>query len=241
MSSRCPTPTSWSPARPNHSRSRSSCAATSPVSPTRRCGVSTTTGARTIYGHHFPDGLAKNTPLPEPIVTPTTKAEHGGHDEPITCDEVVTRGLLDAELWAPVMAAALEVFHRGPRVGREAGLILADTKYEFGLATDDSLMLIDEMHTPDSSRWWVADTLRRPARRRRGTGEPRQGGRPAGLRRDRLPRRRSGADAARRRVVRDLGALHRRLRAPHRRCRSSPARIRSPSASSPTWTEAGIL
>ena len=115
-------------------------------------------GARTIYGHHFPDGLAKNTPLPEPIVTPTTKAEHGGHDEPITCDEVVTRGLLDAELWTRVAAAALEVFHRGTTVGREAGLILADTKYEFGLATDGSLMLIDEMHTPDSSRWWVADT-----------------------------------------------------------------------------------
>jgi phosphoribosylaminoimidazole-succinocarboxamide synthase len=115
-------------------------------------------GARTIYGHPFPDGLAKNTVLPEPIVTPTTKAERGGHDEPITCDEVVTRGLLDAELWGRVMAAGLAVFHRGTAVGRDAGLILADTKYEFGLTTDGSLMLIDEVHTPDSSRWWVAAT-----------------------------------------------------------------------------------
>jgi phosphoribosylaminoimidazole-succinocarboxamide synthase len=115
-------------------------------------------GARTIYGHQFPDGLAKNTALPEPIVTPTTKAERGGHDVPITCDEVVTRGLLDGDLWGRVMAAALEVFHRGSTVGREAGLILADTKYEFGLTADGSLLLIDEVHTPDSSRWWVAAT-----------------------------------------------------------------------------------
>ena len=115
-------------------------------------------GARTIYGHRFPDGLAKNTALAEAIVTPTTKAERGGHDEPITCDDVVTRGLLDAELWERVMTAALEVFHRGSVLGREAGLILADTKYEFGLASDDSLLLIDEVHTPDSSRWWVATT-----------------------------------------------------------------------------------
>ncbi|MGH9135156.1 MAG: phosphoribosylaminoimidazolesuccinocarboxamide synthase [Ilumatobacteraceae bacterium] len=113
-------------------------------------------GARTIYGHRFPDDLAKNTPLPRAIVTPTTKAEHGGHDEPVTCAEVVTRRLLGADLWDQVMAVALEVFHRGSAVGREAGLILADTKYEFGLAADGSLLLIDELHTPDSSRWWVA-------------------------------------------------------------------------------------
>jgi phosphoribosylaminoimidazole-succinocarboxamide synthase len=115
-------------------------------------------GARTIYGHRLPDGLTKNSALVEPIVTPTTKAEHGGHDEPVTCDGVVTLGLLDAELWEQVIAAALEVFHRGTVLGREAGLILADTKYEFGIAADDSLLLIDELHTPDSSRWWVAET-----------------------------------------------------------------------------------
>jgi phosphoribosylaminoimidazole-succinocarboxamide synthase len=113
-------------------------------------------GARTIDGYDFPDGLRKNTALPHPIVTPTTKAAAGGHDEPITCAEVVTRGLLDADLWEQVMAAALDVFRRGVTLGSSAGLILADTKYEFGLAADGELLLIDEVHTPDSSRWWIA-------------------------------------------------------------------------------------
>jgi phosphoribosylaminoimidazole-succinocarboxamide synthase len=115
-------------------------------------------GARHMYGYRFPDGLAKNTPLPNHIVTPTTKAADGGHDEPLSCDEVVERGLLPAELWERVMAAALAIFARGVEVGLRAGLILADTKYEFGLTGDDQLILIDEIHTPDSSRWWVADT-----------------------------------------------------------------------------------
>ena len=115
-------------------------------------------GARTIYGYDFPEGLRKNTALPHPIVTPTTKAAGGGHDEPITCADVVERGLLDGELWARVMSAALEVFHRGVEAGRAAGLILADTKYEFGVTHDGDLLLIDEVHTPDSSRWWVAAT-----------------------------------------------------------------------------------
>jgi phosphoribosylaminoimidazole-succinocarboxamide synthase len=115
-------------------------------------------GARTIYGHVFPDGLLKNTKLPGPIVTPTTKAAAGAHDVPITCDEVVTHGLVDPELWVRVQAAALAVFDRGQRLAAKAGLILADTKYEFGLSADGRLLLIDEMHTPDSSRFWVADT-----------------------------------------------------------------------------------
>jgi phosphoribosylaminoimidazole-succinocarboxamide synthase len=115
-------------------------------------------GARTIYGHEFPDGLLKNTKLPEPIVTPTTKAAAGEHDVPITCDEVVTQGLVDPELWFKVQAAALAVFARGQRIAEKAGLILADTKYEFGLAADGRLLLIDEMHTPDSSRFWLAET-----------------------------------------------------------------------------------
>ena len=113
-------------------------------------------GARTIYGHRFAEGLAKNTALPAPIVTPTTKAAHGGHDEPLAVDAVVTRGLVDAELWGRVVAAALDLFHLGTSAGRDAGLILADTKYEFGVDGDGALMLIDEVHTPDSSRWWVA-------------------------------------------------------------------------------------
>lgn len=115
-------------------------------------------GARSMYGYDFPDGLHKNTPLPRHIVTPTTKATAGGHDVPITCAEVVERGLVDADLWERVMAAALAVFRRGVEIGRQAGLILADTKYEFGLTDDGDLLLIDEVHTPDSSRWWVADS-----------------------------------------------------------------------------------
>ena len=115
-------------------------------------------GARRLYGYELPDGLRKNTPLPRPIVTPTTKAVGGGHDEPLTCDDVVARGLLPAELWERVMAAALAVFDRGSALGARAGLILADTKYEFGLTADDELILIDEVHTPDSSRWWVAES-----------------------------------------------------------------------------------
>jgi phosphoribosylaminoimidazole-succinocarboxamide synthase len=116
------------------------------------------TGAREIYGYRFGDGLTKNSALPSHIVTPTTKAEHGGHDEPLSCKEVVERGLLPAELWERVMAAALAIFARGVDVGRSAGLILADTKYEFGLTRDDELILIDEVHTPDSSRWWIAES-----------------------------------------------------------------------------------
>lgn len=116
-------------------------------------------GARSMYGYEFADGITKNSALATPIVTPTTKAPHGGHDEPLSCAEVVERGLLDAELWDRVMDAALRIFDRGVTVGAAAGLILADTKYEFGLTHDERLILIDEVHTPDSSRWWVADSF----------------------------------------------------------------------------------
>lgn len=115
-------------------------------------------GERTIYGHTLPDGLVKNDPLPNAIVTPTTKGELGSHDVPITCDQVVDDGHVDAALWERVQAAALDVFQRGVEVGRAAGLILADTKYEFGIADDGTLLLIDEVHTPDSSRWWVGES-----------------------------------------------------------------------------------
>ncbi len=115
-------------------------------------------GDRAIYGHVLPDGLAKNDPLPHPIVTPTTKGELGSHDVPITCAQVVDDGHVDGELWERVQAAALAVFERGVTIGRDAGLILADTKYEFGVADDGTLLLIDELHTPDSSRWWVSES-----------------------------------------------------------------------------------
>ncbi len=117
-------------------------------------------GARTIYGHHVPDGLRKNTPLPEAIVTPTTKPPAGSavHDEPLTWAEVVERRLVDVTRWEHVSAVALELFRRGQAVAAEAGLILVDTKYEFGVTADDELLLIDEVHTPDSSRYWIAAT-----------------------------------------------------------------------------------
>lgn len=113
-------------------------------------------GEREIYGYTFPDGLQKNQALPEPIITPTTKGGPAGHDERLTCAEVVERGLLDRATWDQVQAAALEIFRRGQAVAAQAGLILVDTKYEFGRLPDGRVVLIDEVHTPDSSRFWVA-------------------------------------------------------------------------------------
>lgn len=119
-------------------------------------------GARVIYGHRLPDGLHKNTELPTPLVTPTTKAHDGGHDEPVTCAEVAERGLVAPRLWGEVIEAALRLFAEGRRVAAAAGLVLADTKYEFGVAVDTGeLIVIDEMHTPDSSRYWVAESYER--------------------------------------------------------------------------------
>jgi len=115
-------------------------------------------GHRTIYGIDFPDGLRKNDALPAPIITPTTKARDGGHDERITSAEVVEQGLVAAPVWEQVCAAAIALFQRGQQLARRGGLILVDTKYEFGLAPDGALMLIDEIHTPDSSRFWIAAT-----------------------------------------------------------------------------------
>jgi phosphoribosylaminoimidazole-succinocarboxamide synthase len=114
-------------------------------------------GERHIYGYDFPEGMRKNQKLPDPIITPTTKGREGEHDERITCSEAVDRGLVDAELWSQVEAAALALFRRGQEIARQGGLILVDTKYEFGLGQDGKLMLIDEVHTPDSSRFWLAD------------------------------------------------------------------------------------
>lgn len=115
-------------------------------------------GERTIYGHRFSEGLRKNTSLPQPIITPTTKGGPTGHDERLTCDEVVEQGLLDRETWDIVQKAALAIFCRGQRMARANGLILVDTKYEFGRLPSGEVVLIDEVHTPDSSRFWRAET-----------------------------------------------------------------------------------
>ena len=116
-------------------------------------------GERFLYGYHLPDGIPDHGPLPEPLITPTTKAEAGGHDQPTTIDEVAASGVIDPELWTEIQKVALELFGRGTEIAANAGFVLADTKYEFGLAPDGSLLLIDEMHTPDSSRYWAADSL----------------------------------------------------------------------------------
>ena len=116
-------------------------------------------GERRLYGHTLPDGLQRHGALPVPVVTPTTKAPAGGHDEPIGVDEVVERGLVDGERWEHVLRVALALFQRGTEVAAGAGFVLADTKYEFGVTGDGQLVLIDEVHTPDSSRYWDAASL----------------------------------------------------------------------------------
>ncbi len=123
-------------------------------------------GERHIYGIDFPDGLQKNDKLPTPIITPTTKARDGGHDERITSEQIVAQGLVEADVWARVSEAAIAVFRRGQEIAERAGLVLVDTKYEFGLDENGTVTLIDEVHTPDSSRFWLADSY--PARHTEG-------------------------------------------------------------------------
>lgn len=114
-------------------------------------------GARAMYGHVLPDGLHANQALPRPIITPTSKEFDGGHDEPLTPDDILSRGLLTPAQWDEVSAIALALFARGQAMAAARGLILVDTKYEFGLDAQGRLLLADEIHTPDSSRYWLAD------------------------------------------------------------------------------------
>ncbi len=112
-------------------------------------------GTRTMYGITLPDGLSKNQKLPSTILTPTTKAEKGEHDAPITPAEIVAKGLLTQSQWDQLAAISLKVFGRGREIAAKNGLILVDTKYEFGLDDQGRITLADEIHTPDSSRYWV--------------------------------------------------------------------------------------
>jgi phosphoribosylaminoimidazole-succinocarboxamide synthase len=114
-------------------------------------------GERNAYGIALPDGLQKNDALPDPIITPTTKAEAGGHDERLTRQEIMERNVLPEPLWTQIERTALALFKRGQDLARRAGLLLVDTKYEFGLI-DNQLTLIDEIHTPDSSRYWTLES-----------------------------------------------------------------------------------
>lgn len=113
-------------------------------------------GERQMYGHGFPDGLSDNERLPAPIITPTSKEFDGGHDEPLTAEQIVGGGLLTAGQWETVSARALALFARGQELAAERGLILVDTKYEFGTDEAGNILLADEIHTPDSSRYWMA-------------------------------------------------------------------------------------
>lgn len=119
-------------------------------------------GERRPYGFTLPDGMQKNDRLPEPIITPTTKAEKGGHDAPLTRAEILERKLLPRELWMEIEETAVALFKRGQEIAAKAGLILVDTKYEMGLV-EGKLTLIDEIHTPDSSRYWIADSYQPPS------------------------------------------------------------------------------
>ncbi len=115
-------------------------------------------GEREMYGATFPDGMVDNQKLDEPIITPTTKAAVGDHDAPLSATQIVEEGILPADVWEQVSGYALALFKRGQEIAAKAGLILADTKYEFGFDENGVLTLGDEIHTPDSSRYWMADS-----------------------------------------------------------------------------------
>jgi phosphoribosylaminoimidazole-succinocarboxamide synthase len=115
-------------------------------------------GQREMYGLRLPDGLRPNERLPAPILTPTSKAEGGAHDAPLSPGEILARDLLTAAQWAQLSEYALALFARGQAMAAERGLILADTKYEFGTDAGGRIILADEIHTPDSSRYWRASS-----------------------------------------------------------------------------------
>lgn len=140
-------------------------------------GVTTTSawyhyekGVRNFCGNVLPEGLKKNQKLERPIITPSTKAEHGGHDESVSAEEVMKRGILTKEQWDYLAKAVLALYTRGVEICERQGIILVDTKYELGIAPgsgevsvsggpdpNGEIVLIDEIHTPDSSRFWFAD------------------------------------------------------------------------------------
>jgi phosphoribosylaminoimidazole-succinocarboxamide synthase len=127
-------------------------------------GVTTTSiwshyqrGARRFCGHPLPDGMKKNQKLEKAILTPSTKAEHGGHDQSVSREEILASGVISAKDFDEAAALCAKLFAFGQEVAARRGLILVDTKYEVGRRPDGSLCFIDEIHTPDSSRYWYAD------------------------------------------------------------------------------------
>ncbi|MDA3862700.1 MAG: phosphoribosylaminoimidazolesuccinocarboxamide synthase [Deltaproteobacteria bacterium] len=118
-------------------------------------------GNRTYCGHKLPEGLVKYQVLPRPLVTPTTKGDVGEHDELISKDEIIKTGLVGKDLYETLEKKALALFELGSNQAKKRGLILADTKYEFGLDKTGELYLIDEVHTPDSSRYWYQEDYKK--------------------------------------------------------------------------------
>ena len=113
-------------------------------------------GVREICGVQLPEGMRENEQFPTPIITPTTKAEIGTHDEDISREEIIARGLVPADEYAQLEKYALALFQRGQEIAAKQGLILVDTKYEFG-KHNGQILLMDEVHTPDSSRYFYAE------------------------------------------------------------------------------------
>jgi phosphoribosylaminoimidazole-succinocarboxamide synthase len=113
-------------------------------------------GAREICGVKIPDGMKEHQKFETPIVTPTTKAEIGGHDQDISREEIIRQGLVKEEIYNELERISLELFKRGSEIAAERGLILVDTKYEFGMRNGE-IYLIDEIHTPDSSRYFYSE------------------------------------------------------------------------------------
>jgi len=114
-------------------------------------------GKRTLCGVSMPEGMKENDKFPEPIITPATKAEKGDHDEDISKEEILKRGIVSAEDYEVLEKYTRALFQRGTEIAANRGLILVDTKYEFGKTKDGEIVLIDEIHTPDSSRYFYAD------------------------------------------------------------------------------------
>lgn len=113
-------------------------------------------GERNFCGNLIPEGLKKNQKLPYPIITPTTKSEN--HDEKISPQEILEKNLIGEKNWSLIQKTAFHLFERGTEIGERNGLILVDTKYEFGLDDHGQILLADEIHTPDSSRFWLKET-----------------------------------------------------------------------------------
>ncbi|MUH37090.1 phosphoribosylaminoimidazolesuccinocarboxamide synthase [Zobellia amurskyensis] len=117
-------------------------------------------GKRVLCGVAMPDGMKENDKFPEPIITPATKAEMGDHDEDISKEDILKKGIVSKDDYEVLEKYTRALFERGTQIAAERGLILVDTKYEFGKTKDGQIVLIDEIHTPDSSRYFYADTYK---------------------------------------------------------------------------------